>query len=277
MPHFAPFATAFSSVRPVIDLDDLLQLAEHVALEASEILLTGLTDARRVVATKSSDTDLVTEVDQRSEAAIVSALGASRPDDGILGEEGANHPGSTGVRWVVDPLDGTTNYLYGLPPFSVSVAAEVDGVLAVGVVADPLAGELFSARTGGGATCNGVPITCTAKSHLGTALVATGFSYAADRRRGQAEVLRTVLPEIRDIRRAGAASIDLCRVAAGMVDGYWEVGMQPWDFAAGTVIAREAGALVGALDGDEPSTAFVLAAGPALYADLRELLVRAGA
>jgi myo-inositol-1(or 4)-monophosphatase len=230
-----------------------------------------------VVATKSSDTDLVTEVDRRSEAAIVSAIRSARPDDGILGEEGADHTGSSGVRWVIDPLDGTTNYLYGLPPFSVSIGAEVDGALALGVVADPLGAELYSARTGGGACCNGVPISCTTKSELATALVATGFGYAADLRRGQAEVLRTVLPEIRDIRRAGAASIDLCRVAAGMLDGYWEVGMQPWDFAAGTVIAREAGALVGGLDGDQPSTSFVIAAGPELFGRLRELLVRAGA
>jgi myo-inositol-1(or 4)-monophosphatase len=181
------------------------------------------------------------------------------------------------VRWLIDPIDGTTNYLYGLPGFAVSIAAEVDGAVSVGVVDSPLHHDVFAAARGRGATRNGAPIVASDKAELPTALIATGFSYEAGRRRRQAAVLAEVLPRVRDIRRLGAASVDLCAVACGRVDAYYERGLGPWDLAAGGLIAAEAGATIGDLDGGPPSGVFVLAAAPAIFEPLRELLVSAGA
>ena len=220
---------------------------------------------------------MVTEIDRAAEALIVAGIRAERPDDAILGEEGANELGTSAVRWVIDPVDGTTNYLYGLPGFAVSIAAEVDGEAVAGVVHDPLHGEVFSATRGGGARRNDQPIHASAKADLATALVATGFAYDADRRRAQAGVLERVLPAIRDIRRMGAASVDLCSVACGRVDAYYEVGLAPWDVAAGALIAREAGATVGDFAGEPTSGTCTVAASPALFGLIRDLLLAAGA
>jgi myo-inositol-1(or 4)-monophosphatase len=181
------------------------------------------------------------------------------------------------VRWLVDPVDGTTNYLYGHAGFAVSIAAEVDGSRAVGVVHDPLHGEVFAARAGGGATRNGQPISCSDKADLQTALVATGFAYDPARRGAQAAVLERVIPHVRDIRRMGAASVDLCSVACGRVDAYYERGLGPWDLAAGAVIATEAGARVGNLDGVDDIGDLILAAAPGVFDPLAELLAAAGA
>jgi myo-inositol-1(or 4)-monophosphatase len=212
----------------------------------------------RGVDTKSSSTDMVSEADHEAEAAIVELLGRERPDDGVMGEEGADEASASGRRWVIDPLDGTTNYLYGFPAWCVSVALEdEDGGLA-GVVHDPLAGETFRAQRGGGAQLNGEPIRVNDVDGLERALIGTGFGYDADVRAGQAEVLRRVLPAVRDIRRAGAAALDLCSVAAGRLDGYFERGVQRWDFAAGALIVREAGGRVVQLEGGR----FGIAAGP---------------
>jgi fructose-1,6-bisphosphatase/inositol monophosphatase family enzyme len=220
---------------------------------------------------------MVTEVDRACEALIVGGLRAARPQDAIVGEEGTADEGTTGVRWLVDPVDGTTNYLYGIPGFSASIAAEIDGDRAVGVVHDVLHGEVFAAVVGRGATRNGVPIRCSDKADLPTALVATGFAYDPSRRERQAAVLGQVLPKIRDIRRMGAASVDLCSVACGRVDAYYEKGLGPWDLAAGALIASEAGARVGDLDGGAAKGDMVLAAAPALFEPLRALLRAAGA
>ena len=255
----------------------LVELASDVARRAVDLLLDGSGRARTTVETKSTATDMVSEMDRASEQLIVSALLHARPDDGIVGEEGSATAGTSGVRWIIDPLDGTTNYLYGHPGWGVSIAAEdAEGVVA-GVVADAVHGELFSATRGGGARRNGEPIRCSRATELATALVATGFGYAANRRRGQAEVLVGLLPRVRDIRRMGAAAVDLCSVACGRVDAYFERGLAWWDLAAGAVIATEAGAIVSSLDGGPVRAGSVVAAGPDLIASLRELLVSLGA
>jgi myo-inositol-1(or 4)-monophosphatase len=211
---------------------------------------------------------MVSDADRAAEEVISSLLGAERPDDALLGEEGMTAGGSSGRRWVVDPLDGTTNYLYRYRAWAVSVALEdSDGAL-VGVVHDPLNGETFRAARGGGAELNGASIHVRDVEDLGRALVATGFGYDPDVRRGQAEVLLRVLPHVRDVRRAGAAALDLCHVAAGRLDGYYERGINHWDFAAGALIVTEAGGRVVPLAGGRPGLA---AAGPRLVQALADL------
>jgi myo-inositol-1(or 4)-monophosphatase len=222
--------------------------------------------------TKSTPTDVVTAADRACESLLVEGIRAARPGDGILGEEGGSADSRTGVRWVIDPIDGTVNYLYGLPQWAVSIGVEVDGVAQVGVVFDPAKDELFTAVRGGGSFLNGAPLRCTDATDLSQALVATGFGYDARRRAAQAALLPTVLPAVRDLRRLGAGALDLCGVAAGRVDGYYEQGLSPWDMSAGLLIASEAGARVGGLRGAEPSGALVLAAAPGVFDALHDLL-----
>lgn len=255
----------------------LVALATSTAAEAAALIVDGLTRARTSVDTKTTGTDMVTEMDRASEALILRRLLAARADDAVLGEEGTDRTGTSGVRWIIDPIDGTTNYLYGHAGFAVSIAAEIDGVIEVGVVHDPLHREVFTAVRSEGAQRNDSPIRVSSETDLSRALVATGFSYEPDRRRRQAGVLQEVLPSVRDIRRMGAASVDLCSVACGRVDAYFERGLQPWDHAAGALIATEAGALVGDLDGGPPRFDFCLAAPPALFGPLRTALDAAGA
>ena len=227
---------------PEHDPDELCRLATELAEEAGALLLAGQDRVRTTIETKSTGTDMVTEMDRASERLIVDALVARRPDDAILGEEGAAREGTSGVRWVIDPLDGTTNYLYGFPSFAVSIGATIDGVAAAGAVRDPVHGETFTAVAGGGAFCNGRRLAVNQPAALEQALVGTGFAYAAATRAEQAEVLRRVAPAVRDLRRAGAAAVDLCWVAAGRLDAYFERGLMPWDWAAGGLVAAEAGA-----------------------------------
>lgn len=212
---------------------------------------------------------MVSDADRDAEAAIGGLLAAERPDDGLLAEEGSHADAASGRRWVVDPLDGTTNYLYRFPGWVVSVALEDAAGPAVGVVHDPLHGETFAAVRGEGATLDGAPIAVSGAETLATALVGTGFGYDADRRAAQGEVLLRVLPRVRDVRRAGAAALDLCMVACGRLDGYYERGLKPWDWAAGSLIASEAGATVRPLPG-EPFG--LLAASPAIADDLEALV-----
>jgi myo-inositol-1(or 4)-monophosphatase len=254
----------------------LATLASAVAQEAGELLMSSR-DRVAVVQTKSSPTDVVTEMDRAAEKLIRDRLQAARPGDAILGEEGGQ-TGSGPVRWIVDPLDGTVNYLYGLPAWAVSIAAEVAGVVVAGAVCVPLQRSTFRATLGGGAWLDSAwengpqPLTCNTGVTLRDALVATGFGYPARQRAEQGQVVAGVLPRVRDIRRAGAAAVDLCSVAAGRVDAYYEQGTHYWDIAAGGLIAREAGAVTGGLRGDEAGEAMTLAAAPALFAELRELL-----
>lgn len=260
---------------PPSPTDELLDLAVTAATDAAELLVGALHVARATVTTKSSMTDMVTEMDHASEELLRKRILGARPHDGFLGEETGESPGTSGLRWVCDPLDGTTNYLYGHAGFNVSVAAEDEHGAVVAVVVDPLQSDVFTASRGGGARRNGAVITCSTKGagDLATSLCATGFAYDPVRRGRQAEVLRRVLPHIRDIRRMGAAAVDLCSVGAGRVDAYWERGLGPWDLAAGSLIASEAGARV-AGDAD---LGFTLAAPDGLFDVLRDLLMDAGA
>ena len=250
-----------------VDLASLLGLAEDLAVRAGELSLRRLDEPRADVRTKSTATDMITEVDEECERLIVEGIREARPGDGILSEEGASAATTTGVRWVIDPIDGTTNYLYGHPGYAISIAVEIDGEVAVGVVHDPVHGERFAATRGGGATRNGLGIGVSAETELASALVATGFGYDPEVRTAQAERLARLIGSIRDIRRMGAAAVDLCSVACGRVDAYYERGLNHWDLAAGSLIAAEAGATVGELaDGT------VVVAPPALYDELRSLL-----
>ena len=252
----------------------LRALAERVAREAGVMVaagrVTGLT-----FDTKSSSTDIVTEFDRASERLIVDRISAERPDDAIVGEEGAATEGPSGIHWLVDPIDGTTNFLYGLPGYGVSVAAMDSAGALAGAVYVPATDELFSAGRERGAALNGAPIGCSATTRLGQALVATGFSYVAERRRRQAERVVDVITEVRDIRRLGAASVDLCHAAAGRVDAYFEEFLGPWDLAAGELIAREAGCRTGDFDGGPARPSEVLVATPALFDQLAELIKKA--
>lgn len=256
---------------------ELRLLAETTAREAGALLLAGLDEVRTDVRTKTTGTDMVSEMDRAAEALIVDRLLAARPDDGMMGEEGTDLAGTSGVRWIVDPLDGTTNYLYGLAGFGVSIAAERHGTVIAGVVLDVVRDELFAATLGGGATRDGIPVRASAATQLRTALIATGFSYEAARRAQQAVVLVEVLPRVRDIRRFGAAAVDLCAVACGRVDGYYERGLAPWDLAAGGLIASEAGAVVTNFDGGPAAAGAVVAAAPGIATALLDLVVSAGA
>jgi myo-inositol-1(or 4)-monophosphatase len=235
-----------------------------------------------VIATKSSPTDVVTEMDQAAEQLISRRILTERPSDSVLGEEGGQTGGGSGVRWIVDPLDGTVNYLYDLPDWAVSVAAEVDGQVVAGAVCVPRRDALYFCRLGGGAWRTTIAnpdqaaaqrLECNVDVPLNRALIATGFGYEPGRRLVQGQVVAALLPRVRDIRRNGAAAVDLCSLAAGNVDGYYERGVQYWDVAAGSLIAREAGAIVAGLAGKPAGPAMTLGGGPGLFAELHDLLL----
>ena len=260
--------------------DELLALASSLALEAGKMVLDGRAALGIVTAdTKSSSTDVVTEFDRASEALIVAGIRAARPDDGIVGEEGTATAGTTGIHWLIDPIDGTTNFLYGLPGYAVSIAARASvddpSDTLVGVVFVPTTGELFTATRGGGAFLNGAPIGCSATTDLSLALVGTGFSYLPERRARQAQRVAAMIPHVRDIRRFGAAAPDLCYVAAGRLDVYFEEYLGPWDLAAGELIAREAGCRTGAIQGGPVHPSSVLVATPTLFDPARRLILDA--
>jgi myo-inositol-1(or 4)-monophosphatase len=256
---------------------DLVGLACELARAAGTLILEGRRRGLHDVRTKSTRTDMVTEYDRASERLITDGIRAARPHDAIVGEESGLHAGTSGVEWLVDPVDGTTNFLYDLPSYSVSIAARDDDGLAAGAVYLPVLGELFHATRGGGAFLNGEPIRCSDKDDAATALVATGFGYDPDRRRQQGAVIARILASIRDIRRFGAASADLCYVACGRFDAYFERGLAAWDLAAGELIAREAGAVVSGFDGGPAAPGDVVTANPALHPALLVLLQEAHA
>ena len=248
-----------------------------------------------VSATKSTVTDLVTEVDCWAEERIVARILDARPDDAVLAEEGAGVAGTSGVRWLVDPIDGTTNFVYGHPGFSVSIGVEVDNRPVAGVVVDPLLGDEFCAAHGQGATRNGRPVRVSSVGDPTAALVATGFAYDSERRRLQAEALVAILPRVRDVRRVGGAALDLASVSCGRVDAYFEWGLSPWDCSAGSVLVTEAGGVITlfktstsappfpvAVTGEEASMNWsddlvVMATNRDLATPLTELLLEAGA
>ncbi len=252
-------------------IDELLPLATDLALEAGALLRERHPQVRDLVATKSTPTDMVTEVDRASEALLVRRILAARPHDAILGEEGANHPGSSGVRWVIDPLDGTTNYIYGYPAYAVSIGIEHKGEPVVGAVFDAARGELFAAARGRGATLDGRPIAVSTEADLTRALLGTGFAYDVERRRGQAAFTAYMLPRVRDIRRGGSAAIDLCSVACGRLDAYAEFGLNEWDRCAGMLIVNEAAGQAAVKPGAF-GTELNIAASPALFEPLHALI-----
>ncbi|MFH9552575.1 inositol monophosphatase family protein [Streptomyces sp. NPDC017435] len=261
---------------------ELLELAKEAARRAGELLRDGRPADLAVAATKSSPIDVVTEMDIAAEKLITGLISEHRPDDGFLGEEGASVEGSSGIRWIIDPLDGTVNYLYGLPTWAVSIAAEQDGETVVGVVGIPMRDETFHAVRGRGAWRTSAregecALSCRPTAPLDQALVSTGFNYVTEVRAHQADVAQRLIPLVRDIRRSGSAAVDLCDVAAGRLDGYYERGLHPWDLAAGDLIAREAGALTGGRPGERPARDLTVAATPGVFEPLQRLLEDAGA
>ncbi len=257
--------------------DELLGLAVEAACAAGRLVVDERPARLGVEATKTSPTDVVTVMDRASERLLREILLGARPDDGLLGEEGGSSGGSSGLTWVVDPIDGTVNYLYGIPAYAVSVAVvtgdpadDAGHEVLAGCVHDPVSRATFTATLGGGAFLDGSPIGCTDVDELGQALLATGFGYGAQRRTHQARLLQQLLPQVRDIRRIGSAALDLCMVACGRVDAYLERGLHPWDLAAGGLVAREAGALVTGLAGAAAGEALVVAAGPRLHPLLQD-------
>ncbi|MDE3723886.1 inositol monophosphatase family protein [Nocardiopsis sp. N85] len=265
-----------SSIHTTSDPESLRDLAVRVAVEAGELAAEGQAGVT-VLDTKSSPTDIVTKMDRATEDLIRSRLLAARPDDAILGEEGGDESGTSGVRWVVDPIDGTVNYLYGQPDWGVSIAAEIDGTVVAAAVNVPRRGEMYEAVLGGGSRRNGEPLQAPPAVPLDRALVATGFGYFSERRRQQARVLLEVAPLVRDIRRGGSAAVDLTGVAAGRCDAFYERGLHPWDWAAPGLVATEAGVRVGGLHGGPPANDLVIAARPELYDALDALLAPLGA
>jgi len=270
-----------------VDLADLERLCVEFAAEAGRFIRDERPPRMGVAATKSTDTDVVTVMDRRSEELLHRLIHAARPDDGILGEEGADVTGTSGLTWVVDPIDGTVNYLYEVPAYAVSVAVVVGDPgteggwrPVAGAIADPCLRLVHHARRGAGAwtrpeTSDARPevrLAVSAEDRLGRSLLATGFGYAPEVRARQADVLRRVLPQVRDIRRIGSAALDLVRVADGSVDAYAESGLNAWDLAAGWLIVEEAGGVVIG-DGDAPGKVLTVAAGPALVQSVRSLFL----
>ncbi|MGH3762082.1 inositol monophosphatase family protein [Actinophytocola sp.] len=253
---------------------ELLQVATDVAIEAAVLARTTREAAIHDVGTKSSETDVVTAGDLAVETMVRTRLAALRPGEPVLGEEsgGSGEPGD-GVCWVVDPIDGTVNYLYGFPWYAVSLAAQVDGVSVAAAVVEPSSGRKWTASRGGGAFLDGHPLRVSSATRLEVSLVATGFAYRAERRTRQAAGIAGLLGRVRDIRRAGAASLDLCAVAAGWLDGYFEHGLNRWDWAGGALIAEEAGAVVRLPTSDDDLT-FV--ATPGIAAELTTALTETG-
>ena len=240
-------------------------LAERAARAAGAFIRDERPAELEVASTKTSPTDVVTAMDTAAEAMLADILLTARPDDGMLGEEGGLRPGTSGLTWVVDPIDGTVNYLYNIPAFAVSVAL-VEGEpdphgwrVLVGCVHNPSTGETWTATLGGGARLNGEPVPGPACPALAGALVGTGFGYTVPRRRRQGRVVAGLLPQIRDVRRAGSAALDLCAVASGRLDAYYERGLKPWDLAAGGLGASESGAIITGLAGLDPGEEMVIA------------------
>jgi len=249
---------------------ELLPVAVEAAQVAGPLLRERFERPRREVRAKSTPTDLVSEADHAAEAAIRALLAERRPGDGVLAEEGGESAGTTGVRWVVDPLDGTINFLFGIPHWCISAACEDgDGALA-GAIHDPLRGETFAAARGGGATLGGEPVSGSERAELATAMVATGFAYDAHVRARQAEVAARLVPRVRDLRRMGSAALDLAWTACGRFDAFYEQGLQPWDRAAGALVCAEAGLALCELPARDGMPAGLLAGPPGLIEALAE-------
>ncbi len=252
---------------------ELLNLAQRAGAQAADYIRQSRYGHDLEIQTKSSPTDMVTKVDKETEIIIKETLLGARPHDGFIGEE-SDEITSSEITWVVDPIDGTTNFVYGFPVFAVSIAAR-DGLghTLVGLVIDVYHDDYFYATLDGGSFLNNRSIAVSNTNSLSQALISTGFSYDKTTRISQAKTVARLIGEVRDIRRAGAASLDLCYLAAARTDGYYEVGLWPWDYEAGTLIVREAGGVVSSLTSDQPSQELTIAGNPNIYKELRELLL----
>ena len=247
---------------------ELLELAEKLGAEAAALLMKR--PPAFEISSKSTAIDIATQMDVAAEKFIVDSILAARPDDGIIGEEGSERPSKSGITWVIDPLDGTVNYVYGLPGWNVSIAAkDIDGPI-VGVVTAPTINSTWKATRGGGSFYNGHKISCNDPIELDRALIATGFQYDVANRVSQMEYLAKLVPIARDVRRNGAAAVDFCHVAMGAIDGFYESGLKEWDWAAGGLIAQEAGAIF-TQHGSAPLQTSIVA-GPSLHASLQKIL-----
>ena len=244
-------------------ISELLELAQQTVAAAGALLIARPDSFD--ISEKSSARDFATQMDHASEELIVKTLLSARPGDGIIGEEGAHRASTSGITWVIDPIDGTVNYFYNLPGWNVSIAAKNDEGVLIGVVSAPTLNSLWHATRGGGAFLNGKKIHCSNAEDLKESLIATGFSYDFEERIRQGEKIASLIPRVRDIRRNGAAAVDLCHVASGAVDGYFETGLKEWDLAAGGLIAKEAGAVITGRNGLPAGEAMVIAAGQALH------------
>jgi myo-inositol-1(or 4)-monophosphatase len=255
---------------------ELLAIAVRIARDAAETARRMRAEAIIDVQTKSTDTDVVTAADRAVERQVVEALRRERPADGVLGEEYGDSaaPAAGAVRWILDPIDGTVNYLYGLPQYAVSLAAEVDSVVVAGVVCNAATGDEWTATLGGGAWRGDRRMAGSVRTTLDQTLLATGFGYDPARRAHQGAVLAGLITRVRDIRRFGAAALDLCMAAEGLVDAYFEKGLNPWDHAAGGLVATEAGLRVSGLDGRPAGKDMLLAAPPALFGALHDVLIK---
>ncbi|MBF4463323.1 MULTISPECIES: inositol monophosphatase family protein [unclassified Rathayibacter] len=260
------------------DTASLLAIARSIAVEAAHLARQRREDGVEIAASKSSPEDVVTAADREVEQLIRRRIAQARPDDGFLGEESGAGGGTSGLTWVVDPIDGTVNYLYGISAYAVSIAV-VEGeadpatwTALVGVVVNAATAEVYTASRGGGAQRDGVTLRVSSPSSLALALVGTGFGYDAGRRMRQGAIVRELLGSVRDIRRIGSAALDLCAVASGRLDAYFERGLNPWDLAAGALIAQEAGARVAGLEGRPASGELLVAAPEPLFGELEELL-----
>ncbi|WP_433872077.1 inositol monophosphatase family protein [Saccharopolyspora sp. CA-218241] len=263
-------------------METLREVAVRIAGEAADLARTVRAESvtGRAVDTKSTETDVVTQGDRAVERLVRERLAELRPGESVLGEEEGGAAALEGLRWVVDPIDGTVNYLYGYPWYSVSLAAQVDGRSVAGAVVEPATGRTWSAAAGRGALVDGQPLRVTGAQRLDLALIGTGFAYAAERRSAQAAVVARLLGQVRDLRRSGVASLDLCAVAAGWLDGFYEVGLNRWDWAAGALVAAEAGAalrLPGPDFADGLGDGMLVCAAPGVNRELTEALQAADA
>jgi myo-inositol-1(or 4)-monophosphatase len=268
----SPVQVRPSPLLSAADPHALLDLAERASRAAGALLVERFHGPASGLAHKSSQTDPVSDADRDAETLIVGLLHAERPGDGVLGEEGAGAAGASGLDWVVDPLDGTVNFLYRIPQWAVSIACRDASGTLVAVVYDPLHGELFSALRGGGCRLNGRSLRIGAPPPLARALVGTGFSYLSAERDLQTALFSRVLPRARDVRRAGSAALDLAWVAAGRLDAFYEHGLSEWDHAAGDLLVQEAGGVVQTLPAAGGLRPGVLAGAPELTGELAELL-----
>ena len=254
----------------------LRQIAESLARDAGDMALRGRKSGPLTATTKSSPIDMVTQFDKASEAMITAGLAVARPDDAIIGEEGASKEGTSGITWHIDPIDGTTNFYFDLPMWAVSIgAADEHGPLA-GAVYVPALGEMFSGARTEGATVNGTPISVRDNNDIADALVCTGYSYRISEREVHAKRVADIVMKVRDIRRFGAAAVDLCFVASGRLDAYFEEHLHSWDLVAGQVIATEAGAIFSDYVGNPVTPSQVLAASPGVHSDLIRLIATSG-